>query len=380
MWKKSFPQTFSTGAEENFFAHSITPENTKRNKKHRVSETNFTGLMERYKITRPLLQKKETQNAYKKKLEKLFLDSKIEINSSFSTIKKYVETFKIFDALTIEDFNAPNFIEIACNLVADKNWTKGTLHSRLAQLCAFSSFLFYNSFSTRKHRPPKLSLKPKRRDLPSSEEWNRFFSAMRERYESATLGRRKSRWRDYLICRVLFETGMRISECSRLKVKDLVIYDQNNFWLFVDGTKSDDAERSCPISEKLVEEIRAYLWTFKIQNRESRLFFSKNGKEFDQTEFTRFIGGFAEKLNILAHITPHVFRHDYIFRSILSGMSPFDLIARLGHSDMKMTFYYFKQVKRLMPLADLNQDYKTLENQLRARGEFFSKKNLEKGW
>jgi integrase/recombinase XerD len=365
---------------ENSFHRARTPIITKPNKIHRVSANDFTGLMERYKMKRPILQQKETQNEYKKKLEKLFLESKIEIGSSRSTIKKYVETFKHFDSLTIEDFDQPNFIEISCALVAEKDWTKGTLHSRLAQLCAFSSFLFYNSYSKRKHRPPKFSLKPKRRDLPSSHEWELFFSALSARYESASLGRRKSRWRDYLMCRVLFESGMRISECCRLKVKDLVIYDQNNFWLFVDGTKSEDAERSCPISEKLVEEIRAYLWTFKIQNRDARMFFSKNGGSVDQTEFTRFIGGFAEKLKISAHITPHVFRHDYIFRSILSGMSPFDLIARLGHSDMKMTFYYFKQVKRLMPLADLNQDYKTLENQLRARGEFFSKKNLEKGW
>lgn len=387
MWKKSFPQDFSTEAVQNSFSPVFTDatgsENIDSDENSKIPQNSFGSFhrtLQRYKIKSPLLIKKETPNNAKKKYERLFLDIKVSQGLEQVTIQKYVRTFETFDFLKLDDFNNPELMNLACNGVKSKKWKPLTLRGHLVRLSAFSSFLFFNGFASRRVQVPKHRIKPKKRDLPSLDEWTKLFDALRERFESATLGRRKTRWRDYLICRILHATGMRISECAGLKVKDLIIYDAENFWLFVDGTKSEDAERSCPIDEKLVEEIRTYLWTFRIKNRESRMFTTKTGQPLNTEQWCKDIKAFAESLQLSAPVTPHVFRHDFVFRSILAGVSPFDLIARLGHSDSKMTFYYFKQVKRLFPLAHLSVDFKTLENQIRARGEHFAKKNFQKGW
>lgn len=314
-----------------------------------------------------------------KKLAAEFLSEKIADGLQDSTAEKYLQMFKAFHFLRLKDFDRCDFTEWISETVSGYKWEKTTLCNRLRQLAAFNRWLFYNNYVLRLHRAPRMSNKPKRRELPTREEWELLFDFLRERYETASLGRRRSRWRDYLVARILFETGIRVSEAANLLVKDLVIHDAETFYLFINGTKSEDAERAVLISETLTDEIRAYLWTFKIQNKSARMFSSKSGGGFDTIEFCKFIKAFSEKLGIEATITPHVFRHNFILMFIADGGSALDLQARLGHSDIKMTVYYFNQVRRLLPFVKTNADISIFQNRVKSRAAFFQRKNYKGG-
>ena len=313
-------------------------------------------------------------------LAREFLKQKFDEGVSESTLENYCKTFRAFQFVFLKDFDRKNFIEWSAQRIADHNWTQKTLANHYRRLCCFNRFLFYNSLVLRLHRAPRCSNRPKRRELPSKLEWSLLFDSLKKRYEDATLGRRKSRWRDYLICRVLFETGVRISEAARLRVGDLVIHDVGQYYLFIlpeasptNSLKTDDSERAVIISEKLCEEIRAYLWSYRIQNKQARMFASKTGKSLDTIEFSKWIKSYCASLQIEPVITPHVFRHNFILEFIAAGHSMGDLMARLGHSDVKMSIYYFRQVRRLMPFVKCADDFISYERRFKAKGRFFQK-------
>ena len=140
-----------------------------------------------------------------------FLSEKFEQGSAAKTIELYFYTIKSFDFITKSDFDRKDFIKYVCSEVSARNWSRRSLVNHLRRLCAFNRWLFYQSLVLRLHRAPRMSNKPRWREMPTKDEWTQLFEALKTRYESSTLGRRKSRWRDYLICRILFETGMRIS-------------------------------------------------------------------------------------------------------------------------------------------------------------------------
>lgn len=314
-----------------------------------------------------------------------FLAEKIKEGLLPATIDNYLKTFQALSFVRLKDFDRRDFTEWLCEQLAHCKWAKNTLANRLRQLACFNRFLFYNSLVLRLHRAPIISLKPKRRELPIIEEWHLLFESLRQRYETSTLGRRKSRWRDYLVCRILHETGVRISEAARLRVGDLVIHSVGQYFLLILPEaselrllKTEDSERAVIISEKLCDELRAYLWTFKIQNKRARMFTSKTGKDLDTIEFCKWVKDYAAKLNIGVEITPHLFRHNFIINFIASGGSALDLMARLGHADIKMTVYYFNQVRRLMPFAQSNPDISILENRYQKRAKHFQNKQERK--
>jgi site-specific recombinase XerD len=312
-------------------------------------------------------------------LAREFLGVKFESGLKAASITNYLQTFRAFSFVYLKDFDRRDLTEWLAEQTAEKNWTKQTFANRVRQLYALNRWLFYQSACLRLHRPPKVSMKPKRRELPTKHEWIIFFDSLRERFEQSTLGRRKSRWRDYVLCRIMFETGMRVGEAARLRVGDLTIYDEENFWIFTDGEKGEDAERACPISEKLCEEIRTYLWTFKIQNKKARMFTSKTGKDLDTTEFSKWLKQYALDLELSADLTPHVFRYKFIIDFISVGGSALELQARLGHADIKMTVYYFNQVRRLMPFVKTNPDISIVNKRSFSRAKYFQKRTLSFG-
>lgn len=305
-----------------------------------------------------------------------FLLERLEAGLKPKTIENYLQTFRQFNFLRLSDFDRVDLTEWLAGRVASRNWSKATFANRLRQLYCFNRWLFYQSAVLRLHRAPRISTRPKRRDLPTQNEWTILFDSLRKRFESAPLGRRKSRWRDYLLCSVLLETGMRVSEAARLRVRDLIIHDADNFWLFTDGSKGADAERACPISQSLVDEIRAYLWTFKIQNKDSRLFVSKTGKDLDTIEFCKWLKSYCAKLELTADVTPHVFRYQFIITFIAGGGSALELQARLGHADLKQTVYYFNQVRRLLPFVKTNPDFNVVNRRFQSRASAFQRRRV----
>lgn len=229
----------------------------------------------------------------------------------------------------------------------------------------------------RRHRMPNRSRQPKLREMPELHELEYMFEKLLERFEVCDLSRRRGRWRDFLIARILFETGARIGEVCRLKRGDLKLHDET-FYLIVRDGKSEAAQRAIKIPELLFKQINLYCSFYRLDNSACDLFKSKTGKNIVVGDYSTFIRKFAKDCGVQVPITPHVFRHYYILRYIAGGGSALELMTRLGHSDVRMTVHYFNQVRRLLPFVNVSGDVAILEREMLKVEKYYKKKRKEK--
>lgn len=154
--------------------------------------------------------------------------------------------------------------------------------------------------------------------------------------------------RKHLIQRLLFWTGLRVSEAVSLKVSDLRLDDEHPV-LRVIG--KGDKERQIPITDRLAMELQEYLemrMAFLLaagQPSAPMLFCDWHGNPYTpggvwsmvQTTL-KSIG--AEK----RHRGPHVLRHTFATRQLQSGVAPAIVKAWMGHSDLRVLFSVYEHV------------------------------------
>lgn len=196
------------------------------------------------------------------------------------------------------------------------------------------------------------------RALPTAEETRRIFSSLAERAASASSGRARTREQDYLIVRVLYETGARISEALALCIDDLQRTEQGAC-IIIRGTKSDAAERAVCVSDELADDLHR----FRVRHHifRGRFFKSRSKRPLSAGEFCKWLKAHCEAIGVHCPVTPHTFRYNFILSQIAEGKSALEVMTRLGHTDVEMTVYYFNQVRRLMPFVEVNGDVAILE-------------------
>jgi len=146
-----------------------------------------------------------------------------------------------------------------------------------------------------------------------------------------------------IILRLLFETGMRVSEVCDLNVSDI-----------------DPAKMNTCIRTKKTARIRKIFWSIethvfikefliqrKKQNSASALFIGRflDGtptKRMTTRTVQRLIKNLCVKAKIEKNITPHSFRHGKAHRVLELGGNPKDVQAILGHCDPSSSFTYLQ--------------------------------------
>jgi integrase len=196
------------------------------------------------------------------------------------------------------------------------------------------------------------------RALPTAEETRRIFEALAERAAMASPGRARTREQDYLLVRVLHETGARISEALSLNVDD-VVRNEHGAHIIIRGTKSEAAERAVEVSDELAEDLRRFRVKHHIAR--GRFFRSRTRRPLAANEVCKWLKAFCESIGVHCPVTPHTFRYAYILGLVIAGKSALEVMSRIGHSDIEMTVYYFNQVRRMMPWVEVNGDIAILE-------------------
>lgn len=147
--------------------------------------------------------------------------------------------------------------------------------------------------------------------------------------------------RDHLIIMLLFRTGVRVSELTNLRKKDV---KENT--IIVRGGKGDK-DRSVPIEQELKTALG-----WHIENK------YYNDLLFDMTRqnVNRILKKYGEEVKEIEEIYPHKLRHSYAVHCLNSGMNIRELQKLLGHSDISTTMIYLDLVDK-----DIEESFKKVD-------------------
>lgn len=138
-------------------------------------------------------------------------------------------------------------------------------------------------------------------------------------------------YRNFLITKLLLDTGMRLGECLVLKPEDI---DLNRKTILLKKTKNGQ-ERYVYFSPKTAKEIRHWL-KFKDRYSDSDLLFpTTRGTMFKHHLYEKALREAGKSVGVDIH--PHQIRNNFAKYYILNGGDWFTLSRILGHSSVEVT-------------------------------------------
>lgn len=266
------------------------------------------------------------------------------------TVRNYVDDLKDFSAWLSEQ-GVTKVEEVTAREVREwqmghmeRGEAAGTVKRRLSSLSAWFLFMRRHGMCDRdvmaKVTAPKL---PKRLPVFFKEnEVEHLYDA--GIFPDDFLGRR-----DALMLRLLYETGIRRSELTGLKITSV---DFSALTLKVLGKRNK--ERLIPIENELAHNIQDYLTLKQQEKGESEwLFVNRKGSQITVDEVYRTVKKYMSLLSNADRISPHVFRHSFATHILNEGGNIQAISELLGHADLSTTEVY-THVSR----AHLMQEYK----------------------
>lgn len=149
------------------------------------------------------------------------------------------------------------------------------------------------------------------------------------------------------IIKLLYVTGLRVSELTAIKVKD-VRWQECKIHIH-QGKGSKDRVVLYPLAMK--QEIRQSMFLNQGQkkNGESPLFQSKKYSAFSRSQIFRFIQKYGRNAGIKKKVHPHLLRHGHLTKLAEAGLGDASIQAQSGHSNKKI-------LQRYIHLAGISRD------------------------
>ena len=135
-----------------------------------------------------------------------------------------------------------------------------------------------------------------------------------------------------LIIEILYSTGIRLSELTNLKIKDLDL-NENIAWVRK-GKGSKD--RMVILSKSLSEELKGYI---RDRDPEDFIFHGWHEK-LSNRAVEKMIKQIAKRVGIHKKVTPHTLRHSFATHLLESGVDIRKIQVLLGHSNLSTTQIY----------------------------------------
>lgn len=135
-------------------------------------------------------------------------------------------------------------------------------------------------------------------------------------------------YRDKVIITLLYRSGMRVGELTKLEVQD-IDFSERFIRIPPENTKTKTG-RTAFIPQEVLNDVRAYL---KLEKR-------RKGKLFDLT--TRRIQQLLKKYSTRAGVkaTPHTLRHSHITHALLDKVPITAVQKQVGHKRLTTTQIY----------------------------------------
>jgi integrase/recombinase XerD len=146
--------------------------------------------------------------------------------------------------------------------------------------------------------------------------------------------------RDRAILEMLYATGLRVSELSGLRIKDL-----NLTVGYVRCLGKGSKERIVPIGSQAIAAVQEYLdglrRSLQVEGAMSdALFLTRTGKPMDRTNVWRLVSRYAGLAWIHLPVGPHTLRHCFATHMLEGGADLRVVQELLGHADVATTQIY----------------------------------------
>lgn len=140
--------------------------------------------------------------------------------------------------------------------------------------------------------------------------------------------------RDEAILRVLYSSGMRVSELTALTWQDVIALPDRKAELVIRG--KGGKTRQAGISASAYHAMLAI--KPGLAPGDSYIFLSNRKSQMDRTTINWLFAKLSTKLG--KHISPHWMRHSHASHALARGASPVDVQEQLGHSSLETTTGY----------------------------------------
>ena len=276
------------------------------------------------------------------KLIELFLNYLIsERDYSVLTKKAYqedIEQFNVFLQQTGDsDFSKVSIQDVRIYLgeLNENKLSRNSVSRKISSLRAFYQFLLRNDLV--KDNPfSYVHLKKKNLRLPRF-----FYEKEMEILFQVVKGENPLDYRNEAILEVLYGTGIRVSECAGIKLKD-IDFELNVLLIRGKGNK----ERYVPFGHYAAVAIQQYMKKSrdplmkKYQKAHPVLFVNHHGDGITSTGIEYVLNQVIKKSSLTSDIHPHMLRHTFATHLLNNGADMRTVQELLGHSSLSSTQIY----------------------------------------
>lgn len=249
-----------------------------------------------------------------------------------------IRNYKI-DLLDFLEFNNNNILNVNKDIVNkymknlyDKNISKSTISRRLSSLRGFYNYLYKNDIISKNYfigikNPKKEHSLPK---LVKDIDVDKMFDVPNI---NNPLGQR-----NLLIIRILYSTGIRVSELVNIKLSDININDRT-IKILGKGNK----ERIVIFGYHTKEILELYLKNGRYRLSKSNceyLILNKDGEKLSDRYIRKIIDDIIFKASIEMHVSPHMLRHTFATVMLNNGCDLVSVKDLLGHESLNTTSIY----------------------------------------
>ena len=150
--------------------------------------------------------------------------------------------------------------------------------------------------------------------------------------------------RDKAMLKLLYATGIRVSELISLDVQDL------NLSASFLRCRGRSKERVVPLYKGAVRAMAAYINDVRPQllenPGETALFVNMNGERMSRQGFWKIVKCYQDKAGIHKDITPHTLRHSFAAHLLENGADLKSIQEMLGHADISATQIYAQVINQ----------------------------------
>ncbi len=287
-------------------------------------------------------------------------NSEIAYKKDLEDFLFYLQANKL--AETFSDVSNERILRYFISHLADIEKTPKTIARKISALKSFYRFLHESGRITtniaKNIKPPKV---PKK--LPKTLTKEEVSSLFQVIDQTKPLGVRNS-----ILLRLLFETGLRVSELINISVQDLDFAQ-----LQIKITGKGNRERLIFLSEELVADIKTYLAYTRpvLQNKGNiietkHVFINYKGGELTARGVRKILNTLVDNAGETFNVHPHLLRHTFATIMLENGADIRTVQELLGHKNVKTTEIYTavsdKLVFEQFQKANARKEGKTCED------------------